>query len=350
MYSKDSRKKDSLMCVRCESPPPFKSRHPRRLSANGFVRFCTVWIYTFLYGFLALAHFPKIGIMPRASRLTCYARERCGCLTCSMSAAQTACVVLAAPLLLVLGLLVGPLVVLDWLRARACVRRFFRTLRGAEEQGGSVVICARRYVVVDVRPSRRDEPASVLLLHLVSQPSQPSEASSYHDDGMIPSLVHAASFDLAFATGRVQPFLVHLSEETLEYAAFAEQIGRPGRWTAWMDCAVRVPARPGDGGLIAALASPHPLPLFSNARTTDVRPSFFRSKARCLHCEDDAGLFLVGCAPWLSALLLPYDLAARRVQRAWRAAVGDPSRRLCRRRLLREAQQMDAELSRGRAP
>ncbi len=274
------------------------------------------------------------------------------------------CVVLAAPFLLVLGLLVSPLAVVHWLRARARVRRFFRVLRGAE--GGSVVIRARRYVVVDVRPPRRDEPASALLLHLVTQPSEAdaSEASEpYHDDGMIRSLVHAAvydaSADLAFSwgtTGRVEPFLVHLTEETLEGAAFAEQTG-PGlapSWGAWMDCAAEVPSRPGVGGLTAALAaardgqSSGSLPLFSNARTTDVRrPSLF-SKARRLHCEEDVGLFHVGRAPWLSALLLRYDLAARRVQRAWRAAVGDPSRRLCRRRLLREALEMDAELH-GRA-
>jgi len=278
--------------------------------------------------------------MPRASRLTCYARDRCPCLTCRMPTNVLVCVILAAPFLLVLGLLVSPLAVVHWLRARARVRRFFRMLRGAE--GGSVVICARRYFVVDVRPSRRDEPASALLLHLVvTQPSDAEASEPYHaDDGMIRSVIHAAVFaasaDLAFSwgtTGRIEPFLMHLTEESLEGAAFDEQTG-PGiapSWGAWMDCTAEVPSRPGVGGLIAALAaardgqSSGSLPLFSNARTTDVRrPSRFSNAGR-LHCPEDVGLFHVGRAPWLSALLLRYDLAARRVQRAWRAAVGDPS-------------------------
>ena len=63
-----------------------------------------------------------------------------------------------------------------------------------------------------------------------------------------------------------------------------------------------------------------------------------RGRARDLRCEMDAGLFLVGGGPWLAALLLRFELAARR------AAISDPARPPCRRRLLGEALQMQAEM------
>ena len=271
-----------------------------------------------------------------------YARDPCVCMSCSMSAKARVVATLAAPFVIVLAApLWVPVVAVHLLRARACMRRFFGMLKIAG-RGGHVIIRARRFLVVDVRPSRRDEPASALLLHLphgdpdAAAPSKASASSAVdwpHHQGDAESL---------------EPFLVHLTKERLEHAAFLDQFDvKWPRWSLWMDCAQPLPLPATATATIAALAaaaasSPH-LPLFSNARTLALSHSTHSrtSTRRRLHCEADVDLFLVGRAPWLSALVLRYDIAARRIQRSWRRAVGDPSMQLCRRRLLGEARELN---------
>ena len=264
---------------------------------------------------------------------------------------------LAAPLVMVLGApLWVPVMAVYWLRARASVRRFFAMLRGAT--GGFVTIRARRFLVVDVRPSRRDEPASALLLHLpFPDAAAPSKASA------------SSALGWPRQGESLEPFLVHLTKEQLENAAFIDQVERSSatRWSLWMDCALPMPTPTPTiaCGTIAALAaararsaSSSPLPLFSNARTATRthkkgRPILRLFRSTPLHCEADVDMFLVGRAPWLSALVLPHDIAARRIQRSWRKAIGDPSMQLCRRRLLDEARELENLFSRqgrGRAP
>ena len=288
-----------------------------------------------------------------------YARHRCACVSCSMSAkARVVVLTLVAPFVIVLAAPLWVPLMAVRCRARACVRRFFGVLTSMRCKGGYVIVRSRRFLVVDVRPSRRDEPASALLLHLPHLPHPQTDAADQPSKAIASSAV-----DWPHHQGEsLEPFLVtkepHLTKEQLEHAAFLDKLdGKWPRWSLWMDCAQPAPLhatapRPDTAATLAAVAASSPqLPLFSNARTATAQER--RTHSRTLHCEADVDLFLVGRAPWLSALVLPHDIAARRIQRSWRKAIGDPSMQLCRRRLLDEARELENLFSRqgrGRAP
>ena len=163
-----------------------------------------------------------------------YARHRCACVSCSMSAkARVVVLTLVAPFVIVLAAPLWVPLMAVRCRARACVRRFFGVLTSMRCKGGYVIVRSRRFLVVDVRPSRRDEPASALLLHLPFQDAAaPSKASA------------SSALGWPQQGESLEPFLVHLTKEQLENAAFSDQVverSSSTRWSFWMDCALPMP-------------------------------------------------------------------------------------------------------------
>jgi len=299
--------------------------------------------------------------MPRASRFVSYTRAECKCSRCTIRwRGRILCVYL---FVLLTGFpIIAFIMCLFTVTARARSRRFFSLLRAAAARSSEVAIAGRRYLVVDFKNPIRGDPgsSSAVLLRM-----PPPGSSSYDDrSNLIPFPVSNVLWPKLFAEFGitwVDRHLLHLTEESVLAAAFHDQLdsGGGGGFGWWRKASAEDEQAPRRSRpLISALAalaeakatSPAYIPLFSNARTPWVAEAGDKIPAgNCLRlqCEFDANMFLVDGGPWLSALLLRFDLAARRIQRAWREAISDPSRSPCRRRLADEARQMAEDMRGG---